>query len=673
MQGKRILWHIMCTKFGILNLKTYFCALKLSHSHSSIPIFYSSMKVYTHFFLLLIIAMLTQPLWAEEYTDSQTGIVYDIPDPHGLTCSVKKFGDLTKATIAVPLAINIGRDKYAVTKVLGDAFPSSSTSKVDTIKIPKTVTLVCANAFRGNLTTLNLDCKEIGSGAISGNIQNLVIGANVSTIHEGFISNHYSVENITVDTNNSNYGVSDRTLVSSDNVALRIMYGATTVPSGVTRIGNYACGSDWSYINRPRIAFTIPSSVTTIGNAAFNGVYSMESITMGPNVREMESRIKSNIEVYSPYALPAIIHELYSGPRISVLHIPAGCRTAYEEAGWEADLFKMDQEAKPQEWTVSVIDGICYRITASAKVVVTHFSDASSLTYSGHVVVPTSVKIADVDYTVNGIDDQAFKGSTRLSELTLPATISRVGKEAFAGCAQLNKITILATVPPSVGSQAFDGCTARLDIPDGAYDDYSQADGWKDLDIIRIVSSLTFGQEYYALDLNQVVTAAVECHPAHAENQQIIWRSSDETILQHQGNGKFLGLKTGVADIIATAADGQGASASVKAYVNVSPYCATPVLHIQDGKVWFTCETEGASIVVIDPTFSYSFPTSADNKGNMQFRVTYWGQTSRGESKHVTTTLPISAGLFGDINGDGELNVADPINLSRQILERTKE
>lgn len=630
------------------------------------------MKFYFHLLLSLIISMLTQPLWAEEYTDSQTGIVYDIPDPHVASCSVKKFSDLSKETITVPFSINIGRDKYLVTKVLDNAFPSSSTSNVKTIIIPKTVTLVCAKAFLGNLTTLNLNCKEIESAAIHGNIQNLVIGADVSTIHEGFISNHNSVDNITVDSKNTKYRVSDRTLVSSDNVALRIMYGASTVPSGVKRIGDYACGSDWSYTNQPRIAFTIPSSVTTIGYAAFNNVYSMESITMGPNVREMESRIESNIEVYSPYALPAIINELYYGPKISVLHIPAGCRTAYEEAGWEADRFMMDQEAKPQEWTVSVIDGICYRITASAKVVVTHFSDASSLTYSGHLVIPTSVKIADVDYTVNGIDDQAFKSCTGLTELTLPATISRVGNEAFAGCSQLNKITILATVPPSAGTQAFDGCTARLDIPDGTYNDYSQADGWKDLDIIRIVSSLIFGQEYYALDLNQVVTATVECHPTHAENQQIIWSSSDETILQHQGNGKFIGLKTGVADIIATAADGQGATASVKAYVDVSPYCATPVLHIQDGKLWFTCETEGTSIVVIDPTFSYSFPTSADNKGYMQFSVTYWGQTPQGESKHVTTTLPISAGLFGDINGDGELNVADPIKLSRLIIERTK-
>lgn len=72
--------------------------------------------------------------------------------------------------------------------------------------------------------------------------------------------------------------------------------------------------------------------------------------------------------------------------------------------------------------------------------------------YSGDVVIPSTVLIDDVEWTVVGIGEAAFASST-VSSLDLPATISTIGQQAFykLGLGELS----LPEGVVSVGYQAF--------------------------------------------------------------------------------------------------------------------------------------------------------------------------------------------------------------------------
>ncbi len=72
---------------------------------------------------------------------------------------------------------------------------------------------------------------------------------------------------------------------------------------------------------------------------------------------------------------------------------------------------------------------------------------AGSNSYSGTVIIPESFQTENVNnelatYTVIGIDDYAFYGSTGLIKVDIPKTVVSIGKMAFDGCTRLQKITV---------------------------------------------------------------------------------------------------------------------------------------------------------------------------------------------------------------------------------------
>ena len=72
---------------------------------------------------------------------------------------------------------------------------------------------------------------------------------------------------------------------------------------------------------------------------------------------------------------------------------------------------------------------------------------AGSNSYSGTVIIPESFQTENANhelatYTVIGIDDYAFYGSTGLIKVDIPKTVVSIGKMVFDGCTSLQKITV---------------------------------------------------------------------------------------------------------------------------------------------------------------------------------------------------------------------------------------
>ena len=62
-------------------------------------------------------------------------------------------------------------------------------------------------------------------------------------------------------------------------------------------------------------------------------------------------------------------------------------------------------------------------------------------TYSGDVVIPSSVTINGITIDVTEIDREAFSMCGGLTAVTIPASLSKIGYRAFYGCENLAKVT----------------------------------------------------------------------------------------------------------------------------------------------------------------------------------------------------------------------------------------
>jgi len=98
--------------------------------------------------------------------------------------------------------------------------------------------------------------------------------------------------------------------------------------------------------------------------------------------------------------------------------------------------------------------------------------------------------------------------------------------------------------------------------------------------------------------------------------------------------------------------------------------CATPTISFTNGQLSFSCETEGV-------TYKYSISSLGGGSGtstgsgsvNLGSGVTvsvYATKTGFSNSDTATLTLPIS--MKGDVNGDGQVNAADHVELTNIIM-----
>jgi hypothetical protein len=84
--------------------------------------------------------------------------------------------------------------------------------------------------------------------------------------------------------------------------------------------------------------------------------------------------------------------------------------------------------------------------------------------YKGAVVIPSIVEHNDIIYTVTGISDDAFTDCTKLTSITIPATVTSLKGSSFINCAGLQQIVV------APGNPAFDSrnnCNAIIQQTDG--------------------------------------------------------------------------------------------------------------------------------------------------------------------------------------------------------------
>ena len=154
------------------------------------------------------------------------------------------------------------------------------------------------------------------------------------------------------------------------------------------------------------------------------------------------------------------------------------------------------------------------------------------------VIIPNSV---------TSIGSSAFSGCSGLTSVTIPNSVTSIGSEAFSGCSGLTSVTIGNGVK-SIRTEAFANCSELLDV-------YCYAEN------VPSTESNSFDGSYPEHITLHVPDASIDSYKATAP-----WSSF----------GKIVGLS--------------GEEPEVEK-------CATPVVTYAEGKLSFSCETEGAEFV----------------------------------------------------------------------------
>ncbi len=112
----------------------------------------------------------------------------------------------------------------------------------------------------------------------------------------------------------------------------------------------------------------------------------------------------------------------------------------------------IDYEGYSLKYTVTDVDAKSCSVTCSIKP-----------TEPTAIVIPSSVEIGKIEFSVTSIDPQAFKECSNLTGIEIPNSVTSIGFLAFNGCSSLTSITIPNSVT-SIGYPVLSNCPSLISI-----------------------------------------------------------------------------------------------------------------------------------------------------------------------------------------------------------------
>ena len=112
------------------------------------------------------------------------------------------------------------------------------------------------------------------------------------------------------------------------------------------------------------------------------------------------------------------------------------------------------------------INGIYYEIDSDTNHAYVTYRDKNYNSYSGNVVIPSSIYYNGKNYLVYTIYPMAFYGCSGLTSVTIPNSVVGIGTNAFEGCTSMTSVTIPNSVT-EIKEKTFYNCTNLTSITIG--------------------------------------------------------------------------------------------------------------------------------------------------------------------------------------------------------------
>ena len=394
-------------------------------------------------------------------------------------------------TISATLTISGSREMFDFyNNVPWESYKSS----IKYIVISDRVTRIGRNAFSGCTAITSITIPEsvesIGEYACSycDSLTSITIPKKVTSINESAFIGCDALGSIKVDSKNRNYYSSGNCLIEKSTNKLTLGCKNSTIPLGVTSIGNRAfCGCTGL------TSITIPDSVTSIGNSAFSYCTSLTGITIPDSVIDIGEWAFSNcynlVNVTIPNSVTNIgRNAFYDCTDLTSINIPNSVTSikynTFSDCSSLAsvtisDSVKSIESAAFSNCSSLISIVIPRNVTSINGNVFCGHSGLSNLTVdsrnekyysSGNCIIEKDTnklalgcKNSVIPDSVTTIDSGAFSDCTGLTSITIPDSVTSIGSYAFYRCTGLTSITIPDSVT-SIGDDAFSECTGLTSI-----------------------------------------------------------------------------------------------------------------------------------------------------------------------------------------------------------------
>lgn len=412
-----------------------------------------------------------------------------------------------------------------------------------------------------------------------------------------------------------------------------------TLGNSISYIGSYAFNNC-----KTLESIVIPNSIQALGKNAFNGCSSMTSAKIGNGVKIINEstfsgcsslkkvEIGDSVTSIAAYAFNGCknLPEIQIPQNVTVIgnNVFSGCTglktVIMADRETDGDL-KLGYNGSNPLFVDCPLDSVYIGRNIT-------YNTASNYGYSPFYR-NTSLRSVTITDKETEISANEFYGCTNLQNVKIGDGVTSIGNWAFSGCSSLMNFSF-GTQVKTIGQEAFSDCTAVTAITSKAQT--PPTCGSQALDDINKWECMLYVPEGHIADYQ-------------AADQ---WK---EFFFVEEGEENEGSEEGGDTPIDPT-----------------DNRCATPNISFVDGKLSFSCETEGVEYV-----YSVIPPSAISGKGNdinlsTTYRIIVYA-TKEGYLSSEIATKDIDVhgfgGIRGDLNGDGVVNMPDAMFIVNKILK----
>ena len=407
---------------------------------------------------------------------------------------------------------------------------------------------------------------------------------------------------------------------------------------------------------------TFGDKVTKIGSYLLGGNPDLKTVKLGANITSIGNYVwgtegtidvdYSNLQVL--YNCGYVIHKThsvniyYKGKELTHIDVPENITTI------RAEQFKNVKNLESINIPNSVKSISDNAFTGCQSLMSVAFSDSITSIGTQAFQGCTSLISISLPDTLMTIGNQAFKGCTSLTTANLSDSLKTIGNEAFYDCEALANITCPALVPPTVGTDGFEGVdnyTCILTIPGDSLMNYMLAEHWG-----------AFIQKRKRIDVN-VDTPVVD------EGESESGSEGDS----NNGKGHFCG---GHIWYDRDWHKHHGAHHAPRRYAAAEEPVAVNGIDatIGDGLSLFIA-TDSVVSFLIEPEEGYAIGSVryggvdvTNQLNNGVFTTSAVSANTKLEVSFVEGDAPVVTVMLGDANNDAVVNVSDAVVIVNYIL-----
>lgn len=333
----------------------------------------------------------------------------------------------------------------------------------------------------------------------------------------------------------------------------------------------------------------------------------------------------------------------------------------YDSPWWTGNYYKSIQTVVIENGVTSIGKSAfsgCLNLTSVT--IPSSVTDIGSSAFS-----KTGLTSINIPFSVTRIREDTFIYCYNLSSVAIPNSVKSIGSGAFRHCSNLTSINIPIGVT-SIEGRTFDGCTSltSVTIPNNVTTIYDDAfNNCPSLTSVIIGKSVNSFKSSVFVGCNNLtdfycLAEQVPNIDSGSYSSNTFYKFNRENATLHVPAGSIDAYKNDnnwnkFKEIVAL----------------VLPKCAKPTISLKSGKIIFECETEGVEFM---PQFTPLNESSYSNGEIMlpnKYRITVYATKEGYEYSDVATLdVEIPVGTKGDVNQDGEVNVADHVKLSDIIM-----